>query len=106
MGLKAGNALASATGLSFGTNKIKELEKELALISQGVSLRFAAEIGASEERDKIIAENLRKKQAIIDDENEITDQKEKERQAKLKSERQKLNADILKEIENLQKRKN
>ena len=97
LALKAANSLAKLAGVSFNDNKIKALEDRLARI-KGVSLKFAYEIGAATEQESILAEKAAVKQKE-QDENDV--QAGNKRLEDIK----KLNSEILKEVENLQKRK-
>ena len=98
LALKAANSLAKLAGVSFNDNKIKALEDRLSRI-KGVSLKFAYEIGAATEQESILSEKAAVKQKA-QDENDI------EAGNKRLEATKKLNQEILKEIENLQKRKN
>lgn len=98
LALKAANSLAKLAGVSFNDNKIKALEDRLSRI-KGVSLKFAYEIGAATEQESILSEKAAVKQKE-QDENDI------EAGNKRLEATKKLNQEILKEIENLQKRKN
>lgn len=98
LALKAANSLAKLAGVSFNDNKIKALEDRLARI-KGVSLKFAYEIGAATEQESILAEKAAVKQKE-QDENDV--QAGNKRLEDIK----KLNSEILKEVESLQKRKN
>ena len=103
--LKGSNLVANTLGGSnFISGQLKDVQTRLSQIPFK-DLREAGEFASLKARNDILKENLRAKQQVVDEADEAEAQKRAEAAAKSKVERQKLNAEILKEVENLQKRK-
>jgi tape measure domain-containing protein len=103
--LKGSNLVANTLGGSnFLSGQLKDVQTRLNQIPVR-DLREAGEFASLDARNKILKENLRAKQQVVDEADEAEAQKRAEAAKKAKIERDKLNADILKEVENLQKRK-